>query len=179
VPIIALTASVMPGETAQCLAAGMNAQLAKPIDPVTLAATLSRLASRAAAPDPASPRPAEPLPGRSGEPVVDEKHMRILVDALGPETVRKLIAGVPDDADGYRARLAEACMRGDLSGARAAAHGLKGIAANLGLTALAELAGAMENACVAGNTDRLISLSTELDACLDQALARLQALALE
>jgi signal transduction histidine kinase/CheY-like chemotaxis protein len=179
VPIIALTASVMPGETAQCLAAGMDAQLAKPIDPVTLAATLSRLASRAAAPGPASTRAVEPLPGGSGEPVVDEEHLRALVDALGPATVRKLIAGVPHDTDGYRARLAEACMRGDLSGARAAAHGLKGIAANLGLTALAQLAGAMENACVAGDTDRLISLSAQLDARLQQALPRLQALAPE
>jgi two-component system sensor histidine kinase/response regulator len=41
IPIIALTASVMPGETERCLPVGMDAQLRKPIDPTALATALS------------------------------------------------------------------------------------------------------------------------------------------
>jgi CheY-like chemotaxis protein len=40
VPIIAMTASIESHERGRCLAAGMNAYLAKPIDPARLAAVL-------------------------------------------------------------------------------------------------------------------------------------------
>jgi len=40
-PIIALTANVLPEQIAQCRAAGMQAHLAKPIDPVALIAAIS------------------------------------------------------------------------------------------------------------------------------------------
>jgi signal transduction histidine kinase/HPt (histidine-containing phosphotransfer) domain-containing protein/ActR/RegA family two-component response regulator len=245
VPVIALTASVMRGETEQCLAAGMDALLPKPIDPIALATVLSRHAQTAGNAEAGSPTdpdgldiageppgtrpgwaldlpadasghaakppdstegsPAAPAaeedrtpvssgasssapwlpPGKptgaggteSGEPVVDEAYLRLLVDALGGPKVRELIAGMPADARGCRDRLPQALARGDLAGARGAAHGLRGIAANLGLTALADLAGAIEDACAAGAAERAAALSQELDARLAQALSRLHALA--
>jgi CheY-like chemotaxis protein len=144
IPIIALTASVMRGETEQCLAAGMDAQLPKPIDPIALAAVLSQhapSAAGAAAPDsgggrpepppaaaresdpplaaprpepevPPSPARGSPLP--AGGSVIDEAYIGLLVEALGAAKVRELVAGLPDDALGYRDRLSEARQRGDL-----------------------------------------------------------------
>ncbi len=244
VPIIALTASVMRDETEHCLAAGMNAQLPKPIDPIALATAVSHharavggagpaRATPAAGPDvagrpvgdrldrgpeahgaasgrpesaqagigdpPESPtagtdRTSTPrgdarravsllsaetpgaVPTEPAEPVVDEAYVRVLVDALGPRKVRELIAGMPADAHGYRDRLMAAGAHGDLPGARAAAHGLKGIAANLGLTALAHLAAAIEEACASGAPDRVTALGEQLDARLDAALSQLRAL---
>jgi signal transduction histidine kinase/CheY-like chemotaxis protein len=43
VPVIAVTASVLPEDVAACLAAGMSECLAKPLDPAALRATLRRI----------------------------------------------------------------------------------------------------------------------------------------
>ena len=42
-PIIALTAHVMPGDEAQCLAVGMDAYVTKPVRPSDLLAVLQRV----------------------------------------------------------------------------------------------------------------------------------------
>ena len=142
IPIIALSASVLPSETEQCLAAGMDAHLPKPIDPSALAEALARHAR--------APRPPSHGLGANAARVLDREHLRLLLEALGQARVAKLIDGLPDDAGPHRERLAAASARGDLGEARRAAHALKGIAANLGLLALADLTGAIEEACAEG-----------------------------
>ena len=47
-PIIAMTAGAMEGDRAQCLAAGMDDYIAKPVKPQNLGAALSRWNSRGA-----------------------------------------------------------------------------------------------------------------------------------
>jgi HPt (histidine-containing phosphotransfer) domain-containing protein len=74
--------------------------------------------------------------------------------------------------------VAEACTLGDLVGVRAAAHSLSGMAASLGLTALSELTGTIEEACLEGGADRVAALCDRLDPSLDEALAELRALRL-
>ncbi|MGE5469645.1 MAG: ATP-binding protein [Bacteroidota bacterium] len=53
-PIIALTAHALPDDRKRCLQVGMDAYLAKPVDPETLLATLQRLAG---SPPATTPRP--------------------------------------------------------------------------------------------------------------------------
>jgi CheY-like chemotaxis protein/HPt (histidine-containing phosphotransfer) domain-containing protein len=165
VPIIALSASALPEETQACLAAGMNAYLTKPIDPVALVQALAG--------------EARPATGGDGpEPVgaiVDEAYVTALVDALGPAKIAAIVAGVTQDARPHRERLAQARARGDLGELRAAAHALRGIATNLGLTALAALTGAIEDASLAGESARVEALCGRLDACLTESLERLGA----
>jgi len=49
IPVIAVTASVTPGERDRVVAAGFNAYIAKPIDVLAFAETVDRLARRAEA----------------------------------------------------------------------------------------------------------------------------------
>ncbi len=168
VPIIALSASAMKEETDLCQAAGMAGHLPKPIDPVALAAILSRYAHADAPPTPAGPG------ARCAD--VDEGYMRLLVESLGAAKVGELIGQLSRHAPPQRERLAGAHARGDLAEVRAAAHLLSGMAVNLGLTALAELTGAIEEACRRGHTAEVGSLCDRLDASFDRALATLEAL---
>ena len=41
-PVVAMTANAMPGDEEQCMAAGMNDYLAKPVTLQTMAATLEK-----------------------------------------------------------------------------------------------------------------------------------------
>jgi signal transduction histidine kinase/FixJ family two-component response regulator/HPt (histidine-containing phosphotransfer) domain-containing protein len=169
VPIIALSASAMKEETDACMDAGMVGHLPKPIDPVALATLLSRYAS---APLPA--RDAERSGDRSDG--IDELYVRLLVDSLGAAKVGQLIAELPQHARPHRERLAGVSAETDLGAVRTAAHALTGMAANLGLTALAELTSAIEDACRAGRAEEAVSLCRRLDASFEGAVQRLEAL---
>jgi CheY-like chemotaxis protein/HPt (histidine-containing phosphotransfer) domain-containing protein len=148
VPIIALSASVLPSETEHCLAAGMDAHLPKPIDPRALAEALARhTAGRLPT-----------LRDADARQVLDRAHLELLLGALGRGRVEALIEALPEDAAPHRQRLAATSSQGDREATRRAAHALKGIAANLGLLALADLTGAIEEACAEGQdavADRL------------------------
>jgi len=165
-PVIALSASAMRDAAERALAAGMNGQLIKPIDPAALAAALADYVPRTNA--------GASAPSRAG--VIDEEHLRLLVESLGPEKVEELVIELPKHARPQRERLLEAQAAGDLAGMRAAAHVLAGMAASLGLTALSELTGAIEEACLEGQADRVTALCDRLDPSIDAALARLRAL---
>ncbi|HXJ82266.1 MAG TPA: ATP-binding protein [Candidatus Methylomirabilis sp.] len=172
-PIIALSASAMKEETDQCLAAGMVDHLPKPIDPLALAAVLARCAhvdSTAVAPDESAAKGADIAEG------VDHGYIQLLLESLGAPKLGELIDQLSRHAHPQCDRLQEARARGDLAEMRAAAHALSGMAANLGLTALAELTTAIEESCVQDRADEAGALSDRVPASLEHALAALDAL---
>jgi CheY-like chemotaxis protein/HPt (histidine-containing phosphotransfer) domain-containing protein len=164
IPIIALTASAMPGEMDVCLAAGMNDHLLKPVDPVALAAMLARYTGLAPAPDAAAP---------AVEGLVDDTYLRLLVDSLGAAKVDRLLREFGEHAQTSGRHLAEARATGDVAALRAAAHGLHGMAANLGLSGLATATAALEEACLQGANDVVPELVDRVDACLEATLRHL------
>jgi len=168
VPIVALSASVMKDETDLCFEAGMDEFLAKPIDPAALARVLARLGTSGA------PRPAPAAPLPAGQPLLDEAYLRALVDALGVAHVASLAAALPEEMDPHRRQLAAVAPGTDVTILRAPAHALKGVAANLGLSALAGLAGAMEEAARAGDAGRVEKLGADLPGCAEASLASLR-----
>jgi signal transduction histidine kinase/DNA-binding NarL/FixJ family response regulator len=167
VTILALSASALRSEAENAVAAGMDGALPKPIDPVLLASTLAHHAGGERPPAEAPPSSAAAL---------DEGYLRVLADSIGSAKVRQLIAELPEHTRTHRLNLAVARDREDLPAIRAAAHALGGVAANLGLTALARLVGEIEDACLAESRPQALSLCDRLDPCIDASLARLHEL---
>jgi signal transduction histidine kinase/DNA-binding response OmpR family regulator len=174
-PIIAMTANVMESDRERCTEAGMNDHLTKPIDPDALFAALLRWIKPRA--DGAAEAPTE-----SAAATIS---MRSPVATGPPETATLQIEGVDTQAalrrTGGNPRRYEMLLRkfaesanvqeirdaqvaGDTATAARAAHSLKGAAANLGATALANAAADVETAIKAGQSAQplLETLDTKL-----------------
>jgi signal transduction histidine kinase/DNA-binding NarL/FixJ family response regulator len=163
VPIVGLSASVLKDETDLCFAAGMDEFLSKPIDPAALAGVLAHHA-------PSAPEPSAP----TATALLDAAYAQALVDALGAAHVAALAAALPEEVEPHVRRLTTAAPGTDVTTLRAPAHALKGVAANLGLSALAALAGAVEEAALAGDAALVGKLCLELPPCKDASLAALR-----
>ena len=166
VPIVALSASVLKDEIDICFEAGMDEFLAKPLDPAALARVLARLGTPATA--------APPMPASAATTLLDEAYLRALVDALGTAHVAALATALPEEMDAHLQQLTSVPPGLDVTVLRAPAHALKGVAANLGLSALAAVAGAVEEAAHAGDTGRVGKLAADLRGCADASLAALR-----
>jgi signal transduction histidine kinase/DNA-binding response OmpR family regulator len=159
-PIIAMTANVMESDREKCTEAGMKDHLAKPIDPEALFASLLRWikprADIAAAADvgkAVTPTKTEPQPVQPSEPAVIE------IAGIETKSALRRTGGNPKRYEMLLRKFAEstavdeirdALARGDTVTATRAAHSLKGAAANLGATAVAEAAAKVETAVQTG-----------------------------
>jgi hypothetical protein len=172
VPIIALSASAMKDETDLCMEAGMIGHLPKPIDPVALAATLSRFA-----PAPAAGKEEAASAGVADvDGDVDESYVEMLLDSLGAVKVGELVRDLPVHAQPHRERLAQSRASADAGQVAAAAHALTGMAVNLGLTGPAEVSAAIEEACRSGRAGEVDGLCEQWGVRFDRSIARLRAL---
>lgn len=172
-PIIALSASQLAGDERQCLAAGMDGFVAKPVRLEALFATLAPYA--------------EVSPGRAGEATAIERAplgpepegdarvlapevLACLTDALGQAGMGRMLSAFRRDA-GRRITAVEAALaRGDLETVGGEAHDLKSTAGNFGLHALAGAAAALERAARAGRFDEAGRLAVALPAHFNAAL---------
>ena len=115
VPIIALTAHVMAGDREECLAAGMDAFVAKPLRPAELFATLDQFF---------------PAPDRSvaaHEPPRQVDSAALLAGVGGtPTLLAEVVRVFLTDAPGMLERLRDAARAGNGDALAAAAHAIKG-----------------------------------------------------
>jgi two-component system, sensor histidine kinase and response regulator len=181
-PIIALTASVMADDQEKCIRAGMNGCLAKPIDVAKVYDTLLKW-----------------IPARQKSKILPQKNIPGLVlDQIDPELEKQLpnfdVAAALERLNGnttlFRQLLdnlsAESVQRSreirsalekeQWETAQRLAHSLKGLAGNLGATAVFHAASELESALKNGKKHVSTKLFSTLDTALAEAAASINAL---
>jgi CheY-like chemotaxis protein len=154
-PIVAMTAHATMEERQRCLVAGMNDHVSKPIEPDILYATIERW-TKPAEPGPAGSRASSPAPAASDEiPAIEgvETTDGLARVAGNRRLYRNLLEQFAGGQAGVGEEIARALERGDRPVAERLAHTVKGVAGNLAIGRLHNVAGALERAIHDGGTE--------------------------
>ncbi len=159
IPVIALTANVLPGDRQACLNAGMDDYVAKPVNPRQLAETIDKwLWGSAVLKKEISAKP---------EPMVQEvvfDGSGLLERLLGDrELLKDVLEGFLEDMPRRFKALDDALEKKDSVLGRRHAHTIKGASLNIGAPALQKIAAAIELAAEVGDMEKCIVLFPQLD----------------
>ncbi len=150
-PIVAMTANVMPQDRERCLAAGMDEVLGKPFTRQDLYRLLEGELAEIATPAMlAAPSESNDTEGLA---LLDLDTLASLEEGLGEPTLRDLITRFLDRLGERQRRLDEALAHRDLEALEAASHALKGAAASMSCQGLAHAAGDLERRASLGEAD--------------------------
>ena len=159
-PIIGLTARTDADDVEECLRAGMNGHLAKPIQPERLDAVLGELGTRCAPSPAGAPEPAPPADR------FDPSVLHDLQAAIGEDGVREVVALFLRSLDATLATLTRLADAGDGPALMRDVHALSSAALSLGLTAAGAAARQFERQLQTGHDTDLAGPTRHLAARL-------------
>ena len=170
IPIIAMTAHAMRGDREKCLAAGMDAYVAKPLDPKGFLQTVEDVARHGVS---TSDRPEQPPPGTS------ELDGTALLQRFNGnrKLLRSLVRIFRADCPKMMVRIRKAITSHDAGALADAAHALKGSVGNFGPTAAFEKARQIELSAREGVLDGSWKMYAALEDEITTLLPALQAAA--
>ncbi|HKD35511.1 MAG TPA: response regulator, partial [Pirellulales bacterium] len=187
VPIIAMTAHAMKGDREQCLAAGMDGYVAKPIRAEELLAALEKYAAVADSDEEERQELNQPVPAMhsatqstasdgnngghtpNGDSAVSFDSAEALRQVGGDRALlAELSAAFRTESQSLMVQIREAITTGDAAALRRAAHTLKGAAGVFGARAAYDIAKHLESLAAAGDMAPAAGLLAELEAKIDE-----------
>jgi two-component system, sensor histidine kinase and response regulator len=176
-PIIAMTAHATIEERQRCLSAGMNDHVAKPIDPAALFETVEHYYHQSAPAAVQAERPAQKVTVEEQIPNVDglDTANGLLRVAGNRKLYMKLLRQFVDQQADAAPQIARLLDKADNKAAERLAHSVKGVAGNLGASAIQAAAAELEKA-IAGKSDpeRIKILRQKLDETMKALINRLR-----
>jgi PAS domain S-box-containing protein len=186
--IIAMTANVMKEDREECLAAGMDDYISKPIQVGELVEALSRCQPLGESAEPPSDSALTTEPTPTDGPPFDGAHGKLPDDILDPAAMENLqelaggdaafLAELMDtflaDAPQLLTDMRQAMERRDAAGLRLAAHSLKSNSADFGAMTLSNLCRELEGMGKAGTLDGAAEKVTQAEAEYEQVKAALE-----
>lgn len=150
VPVIAMTAHAMEGDRDNCIQAGMDDYIAKPVKPEMLTEMIEKVLSGVFIYE-TKKSTAETKKGLS---VFDRSVLR---ESLGDdlELIKEIVELFKSNADEIMTSLKNAALEEDIETIRSSAHSLKGSSGNIGAKALGETMKNIEKACSDGDANEI------------------------
>lgn len=160
-PILALTANALQGDEQKCLAAGMDAYLAKPFSLAQLRRALDSLLATADG-TVAHEAPCAPATPAGVLDPAAVATIRGLQKSGSPNLLHKIIGVYLESSRVLLEQLGTAVVAGDGAAIAGAAHALKSSSANIGATALAEFCRVLESAGLRGDLSEVGGLQAAM-----------------
>ncbi len=175
IPIIAMTANAMREAIDECLAAGMNAHIAKPIEKRSLLAMLTRWLSLEPT-DPVNETRAQPHAQQEDWPELPGVDVLRGVAQLGGDQAlfREVLSKFARNQENTIFAIREACGSGDMERAQRLAHTLKGLAGTIAARNIEHCAKVLEWSLRQGQASSTQEALDALDAVLSPLLLSLR-----
>jgi CheY-like chemotaxis protein len=158
--IIGTTAYAMEEDQKECLEAGMDHYISKPIRIVEIQQAIEHWGAMALSGGHEDANRVEP------DPLIDMRRVRE-INSIAPDNdppmLQQLIDLYLEEFTGFLGQLQQSVNAGDCAGVHTVAHRLKGSSMNLGIVAVAGLCAQIDGKCKQGKLDEISPLLLQLE----------------